>query len=221
METGSNQNSENLYGINTITTLLEINAGHRRIYNIYISDRRKQDSRIENIIKLAEKKDIKVSVVPHSDFKDMTSDEENTRNIAAEVSPYNPPDLDNYLIKDLGPGSRLIILDQVTDMGNFGSIIRNCRAFGFDGIIIAKNRSVSLGSQVSRISAGALEGINIFRVPNLAMTIKKLKSAGFWVYGTTLEEGKKVQDLESTDFIFPMALVMGSEDRGMTQDSGR
>jgi 23S rRNA (guanosine2251-2'-O)-methyltransferase len=102
-------------------------------------------------------------------------------------------------------------------MGNFGSIIRNCRAFGFTGIIISKKRSVTLNRKVSKISAGALEGVSIFRVPNLAMTIKKLKSAGFWIYGTTLEKDTKVQGLGETDFVFPMALVMGSEDRGMSR----
>jgi 23S rRNA (guanosine2251-2'-O)-methyltransferase len=111
----------------------------------------------------------------------------------------------------------MIITDQVTDVGNFGSIVRNCRAFGFQGIIISKKRSVALGSRVSKISAGALEGVSVFRVPNLVMAIKMLKSGGFWIYGTTLEETGDVQDLERTVFSFPMALVLGSEDRGMSR----
>jgi 23S rRNA (guanosine2251-2'-O)-methyltransferase len=217
METDSNQNIEYLYGINAITTLLEVNSGHRRIYGVYISDKRKMDRRIKNIWKLAKDKDIKFSVIDHSHFKDLAAGEENTQNVMAEVSLYNPADLDYFLSKELKPGSRLLILDQVTDMGNFGSIIRNCRAFGFAGIIIAKKRSVALSGKVSRISAGALEGVSIFRIPNLVMTVKKLKSAGFWIYGTTLEKDRKVQQLDETDFVFPMALVMGSEDRGISR----
>ena len=155
--------------------------------------------------------------MPHPDFLRLASSEEGSQNIMAEVSPYNPSELDHFLTHCLRPGSRMIIMDQVTDVGNFGSIIRNCRAFGFEGIIIAKKRSVPLGSGVSRISAGALEGVTIFKVPNLAMTIRKLKSSGFWIYGTTLEEGEKVRDLEHTEFSFPMALVLGSEHRGMSR----
>jgi 23S rRNA (guanosine2251-2'-O)-methyltransferase len=215
MEKGKSQNREFLYGINPITTLLEANSGRRRIYNIIISGSRKSDSRIEGIKRIARGKGIDVSIIPPGDFKDMAPGIEKTQNIMAEVSPYNAPDLDDYL--KAGPGSRLVILDRVTDVGNFGSIVRNCRAFGFDGIIIARDRSVSPGSRISAISAGALEGVRVFRVTNLVRAIKQRKSSGFWIYGTTLEKDKKVQDLEAADFAFPMALVLGSEDRGMSR----
>jgi len=217
MGTHNDKDHELLFGINSITTLLAENAGHRKIYGIYISETRGKDSRIEKIKKLAQEKGVGVSVVGIDDFKDMVPAGENAQNVAAKVSQYNPLELNQFLQNKLNRSSRLVILDQVTDAGNFGSIIRNCRAFGFDGIIIAKRRSAAPGSRVSSISAGALEGMNIIRVPNLAMAIRKLKSKGFWIYGTTLEEGKKVMDLEKTDFSFPMALVMGSEDRGMSR----
>jgi 23S rRNA (guanosine2251-2'-O)-methyltransferase len=217
MEKGDSQKRELLFGINAITTLLEVNSGHRKIYSITISETRKKDNRIEKIKILARKNGVKVFVVPPVDFKEMAPETEKTQNIMAEVSNYNPSDLDNFLKSQLKPGTRLVILDQVTDVGNFGSIIRNCKAFGFDGIIISKKRSVTLGSRASAVSAGSLEGIKIFRVTNLAMTIKMLKSKGFWIYGTTLDEDRQVQDLALTDFAFPMALVLGSEDRGMSR----
>jgi 23S rRNA (guanosine2251-2'-O)-methyltransferase len=217
MEKIDNRNRELLFGINAITTLLEVNSGHRRIYRITISETRKADNRIEKIKTLAKKNNVKISIVPPADFKDTASEVEKTQNIMAEVSPYNPADLDSFLKSSIKKSTRLIILDQVTDVGNFGSILRNCRAFGFDGVIISKKRSVSLGSRVSAVSAGALEGIKIFRVTNLAMAIKKLKSEGFWIYGTTLDEDRKVEDLALTDFAFPMVLVLGSEDRGMSR----
>lgn len=217
MNNDKNQNTEYIYGINTISTLLEVNAGHRKIYGIFISDSRKKDGRVNNIQKLASEKNIKVSIIRHKEFREMTGGEENTQNLAASVSPYNHSDLDHYLKAGIKPYSRLVILDQVTDMGNFGSIIRNCRAFGVDGIIIGKNRSVPLNNMVSRLSAGALEGISMFRVTNLAATIKRLKSSDFWIYGTTLDKDKNIKDLENTDFAFPMAVVLGSEDRGMSR----
>jgi 23S rRNA (guanosine2251-2'-O)-methyltransferase len=215
MEKDGSQNREFLYGVNPITTLLEVNSGRRRIYKIVISRSRKSDSRIEGIKRIAREKGINISIVPPGDIRDMAPGAEKTQNIMAEVSPYNVSGLDDYLKS--GPGSRLVILDRITDVGNFGSIIRNCRAFGFDGIIIAKNRSVSPGSRVSAISAGALEGVRVFRVTNLAQAIKQLKTGGFWIYGTTLEKDRKVQDLEDADFVFPMAIVLGSEDRGMSR----
>jgi len=217
METPGNQNSEYLYGINAITTLLEVNSGNRRIYGIYISESRRQDRRIQNIKDLALKKSIMFSVVGSSSFRETHGDPAVTQNIAALVSPYNTSDLDHYLKSNIKHNSGLVMLDQVTDMGNFGSIIRNCRAFGSWGIIIAKKRSAVLNYKVSRISAGALEGITVFRVPNLAMAIRKLKSEGFWIYGTTLDRDKNVMDLAEADFNFPLVLVLGSEDRGMSR----
>jgi len=213
----NNQSLEHIYGINAITTLLEINAGHRKIYEIIISDRRKQDKRIKDILQLASKREIKVRIAGEQDFRSLAGEEKSIQNIIARVSAYNTGDFDHYIENNIHPGSKLMILDGITDIGNFGSIIRNCYAFGFDGIILPKKRSVSLNRKVSKISAGALEGISIFMVTNLTRAIKKLKTAGFWIYGTTLEKDKKIQDIADTDFVFPLALVMGSEDKGMSR----
>jgi 23S rRNA (guanosine2251-2'-O)-methyltransferase len=209
--------SEYLYGINTISTLLKVNTGNRKIFEVMISSGRKKDKRISNIITLAKKSAVPFRMIGEKDFKDISGDGYNPQGIIARVSSYNSGNLDDYIEKEAGPGSKLIILDGVTDVGNFSSIIRNCYAFGFDGIIISRNRSVPLNKMVSKISAGALEGIKIFKVSNIVMTIKKLKSAQFWIYGTTLIEDKRLDVLDKTDFTFPMALVMGSEDRGMSR----
>jgi len=217
METNINQDFEYIYGINAITMLLEVNAGHRKIYEIIISERRKQDKRIQKIQGLASKKKIKIKIAAEQDFRRFSDEEKSIQNIIAKVSAYNTGDLDHYLENNIRPNLRLMILDGITDIGNFGSIIRNCRSFGFDGIILAKKRSVALNRKVSNVSAGALEGISIFRVTNLTRTIKQLKTAGLWIYGTTLEKDKTVQDVNNTDFILPLALVMGSEDRGMSR----
>ncbi len=211
------KDSEYLFGINTLNTLLEVNTGNRKIFEVMISAGRKKDKRIIDIINLAKKCNVPVRMMEDRDFKDLSGDRSNPQGIMAMASSYNSGNLDDYLEKEAGASSRLVILDGVTDVGNFGSIIRNCYAFGFDGIIISQNRSVPLNKMVSKISAGALEGIRIFKVSNIVKTIKKLKTAQFWIYGTTLTEDKRLEVLEKTDFTFPMALVMGSEDRGMSR----
>ena len=209
------QDFEYLYGVNTINTLLEVNTGNRKIFEIMISAGRRMDKRIKDITNLAQKSAVPVRVMEDRDFKDISGQSYNPQGIMARASSYNSANLDDYLEKEAGTDSRLIILDGVTDVGNFGSIIRNSYAFGFDGIIIPINRSVPLNRMVSKISAGALEGIRIFKVSNIVQTIKKLKSAQFWIYGTTLAEDRRPKVLEKTDFTFPLALVMGSEERGI------
>ncbi|MDZ7839064.1 MAG: RNA methyltransferase [Actinomycetota bacterium] len=86
------------------------------------------------------------------------------------------------------------MLDGVTDVGNFGSILRNCSAFGADGIIVAKNRSVQVNQRVAKTSSGALEKVRVFRVTNLARTMERLKDNQFWVYGSQVENAESIPE---------------------------
>ncbi len=214
-------NYEYIYGVNPVYSAVTANAGRRKIYRIIIKKERKKDLRIQKIINEAEKKNIEIAELESAQFSDISGGDINSRSVGAMVSPYNYSSLDDYLNTVSGidntDRSRLIILDGVTDAGNFGSIIRNCHAFGFDGIIIPERRSVAVNERVSKISAGALEEVLVFRVVNIVRTIKELKNRGFWIYGTTLDIDSRVGYLNEVNFTFPMALVMGSEDKGISR----
>ncbi|MDD5622284.1 MAG: 23S rRNA (guanosine(2251)-2'-O)-methyltransferase RlmB [Actinomycetota bacterium] len=210
-----NRNHEYLYGVNPVYSLIAINAGSRKIYQVLVSKNRIKDPRIRSILTEAEKKNIEIVEVDPVQFDKISSEDVNSQGICARVSPYNYNDLERYLNKGVSDKSKLVILDGITDVGNFGSIIRNCNAFGFEGIIIPDRRSVALNERVSKISAGALEEVKIFRVINIVRTLKELKNKGFWVYGTTLDMTPEVKYLDEVNFAFPLALVLGSEDRGI------
>lgn len=210
-----NRNFEYLYGVNPVNSLLTINAGNRRIYQVLVSKSRIKDSRIRSILTEAEKRNIEIVEVNPVQFDKISSGDVSSQGISARVSPYNYNDLEGYLNKETGDKSKLIILDGITDVGNFGSIIRNCNAFGFEGIIIPERRSVALNERISKISAGALEEVKILRAVNIVRTLKELKDKGFWVYGTTLDMAPEVKYLDEVDFTFPLALVLGSENRGI------
>jgi 23S rRNA (guanosine2251-2'-O)-methyltransferase len=216
-----NVNYEYIYGINPVYSLIVTNAGRRKIYSIIIDRGRRKDLKIKRIIEGAKKNKIEVLELVSDKFGDICSGDISSQGIGARVSPYNYLNLDDYLNKlsavENKSRSRLIILDGVTDAGNFGSIIRNCHAFGFDGIIIPERRSVTVNERVSKISAGALEEVLIFRAVNIVRTIKELKNRGFWIYGTTLDIDSRVSYLNEVNFTFPMAIVMGSEDRGISR----
>jgi len=216
-----NINYEYISGINPVYSLITRNAGRRKIYKLIIKQRRKKDSRIQNIIIEAEKKNIDIVELEPARFDSISIRDNNPQGIYAMVSPYSYGDLDDYLKNGLNKEdnskSRLIILDGVTDIGNFGSIIRNCHAFGFEGIVIPRRRSVAVNERASKISAGALEEVKVFRVVNIVRTIKKLKEKGFWIYGTTLNITPEVEYLDKVKFIFPMAIVLGSEDKGISR----
>ncbi len=221
MTINKNINYEYISGINPVYSLITENAGRRKIYKVIINSQRKKDARVKSIITWAESRNIYIEELDPEQFDNIFAKIINPQGILAIVSPYNYADLDDYLGKEMDrescgkSKSRLIILDGVTDVGNFGSIIRNCNAFSFEGIIVPKRRSVALNERVSKISAGALERVKVFRVTNIVKTIKELKEKGFWIYGTTLDVTPEVKYLNEVNFTFPMALVLGSEDKGI------
>ncbi|MEA2015932.1 MAG: 23S rRNA (guanosine(2251)-2'-O)-methyltransferase RlmB [Actinomycetota bacterium] len=221
MAKNRDKNYERVYGINPVYSLVRTNAGKRKIYEILISSRRKKDLKVTKIIKEAVKQNIDIKEFTPSRSDDTLNNINGSQGVYAVVSPYNYSNLGDFMDKETGSKSsgklRLIILDGVTDVGNFGSIIRNCHAFGFKGIIIPKRRSVAVSERVSKISAGALEEVKIFRIVNTTRTIKELKKRGFWIYGTTLDIKPGVKSLDEVSFTFPMALILGSEDKGISR----
>lgn len=105
----------------------------------------------------------------------------------------------------------VVILDSITDPHNYGAILRSCDQFGADLVIIPSRRSASETPVVARVSAGAVNYVNVAVVTNLNRAIKQVKKAGFWVYGADMG-GKAGNELDLKGRI---AIVMGSEGRGM------
>jgi 23S rRNA (guanosine2251-2'-O)-methyltransferase len=211
-------NLELICGINPVYSLLKTNAGKRKIFEIYLSKSRQSDPKVREILGLAKEKYIQASVLEDRKFEALLSSPElRFHGICAKVSNYSYSDFDMFLSGQPGKNTKLVILDNITDIGNFGAIIRSAFAFEFDGIIIPKHRSVEVNKDVSRTSAGALEEMRIFQVANIVQSIKTLKENGFWIYGTDSGDEKNIISIEKTDFTFPMALILGSEDRGISR----
>ncbi len=107
----------------------------------------------------------------------------------------------------------IVILDHLEDPHNFGAIIRTCEAAGVDGIIIPKDRSVSVNSTVVKTSVGAIENVKICMVTNLVNTIKTLKKEGFWFIGTDMEG----TNYKKIDYKGKIGIIVGSEGFGMSK----
>lgn len=106
----------------------------------------------------------------------------------------------------------LVILDEVQDPHNFGSIIRSAEAMGVHGAIIPRRHAVGLTSVVAKASAGAIEYVPVARVPNVSQTLQELKTHGLWVIGL---EADGPDLFERVDYTRPVALVIGSEGKGL------
>lgn len=131
--------------------------------------------------------------------------------IILDVADFNYCNFDDFLEQE---DCFLIILDHLEDPHNFGAIIRTSEAAGVDGIIIPKDRSVSVNSTVIKTSAGASENMPISMVTNLNQTIKELKSNGFWIIGTDMNNSTDYRDINYSGKI---ALVIGNEGNGMSR----
>jgi 23S rRNA (guanosine2251-2'-O)-methyltransferase len=118
------------------------------------------------------------------------------------------------LVDSLNDARVVLALDQVSNPQNLGMILRNAAFFRVDALLLMKNRSAELNSEVVRIAVGGAEYLRIFRVTNLARSLELLKEVGFWVYGLD-ERGEKT--LAETRFGDKVAFVLGAEGEGLRQ----
>ena len=107
----------------------------------------------------------------------------------------------------------VIIADEIEDPHNLGALIRTAETAGAHGLIIPKRRGVSLTAAVFKASAGAAAHLPVARVANLASAVEELKKQNIWVYGCDMEGQPWCQ----TDFSGGVALIVGSEGRGMNR----
>ncbi|MDE5566517.1 MAG: 23S rRNA (guanosine(2251)-2'-O)-methyltransferase RlmB [Anaeroplasmataceae bacterium] len=122
---------------------------------------------------------------------------------------------DESIIFDIeGKNKRILVLDGIMDPHNLGAIIRSVDAFGYDAIILPKNRSCSITETVAHVSTGAIEWVKIAYVNSLPTLISKLKDNGFWICGTDAS-GKDL--LSSIDLNRDLAVIIGSEGFGMSK----
>ncbi|HOD36036.1 MAG TPA: 23S rRNA (guanosine(2251)-2'-O)-methyltransferase RlmB [Syntrophales bacterium] len=106
----------------------------------------------------------------------------------------------------------IVILDGVTDPQNLGALLRTARCFGANGVVIPQDRASPVTPAVVKASAGAALHLPVARVVNLANTLERLKKEGYWIYGAEARSGT---DLEKVNFGGAVALVMGSEGKGI------
>ncbi|MGZ9587210.1 23S rRNA (guanosine(2251)-2'-O)-methyltransferase RlmB [Paenibacillus marinisediminis] len=135
--------------------------------------------------------------------------------VVAQVSAYDYVEVDDILARAEARGEKpfLLLLDEIEDPHNLGSILRTADCTGVHGIVIPKRRSVGLTATVSKISAGAVEYVPVARVTNLAQTIEELKERGIWIVGTDVSASEDIYDTNVFDA--PVALVIGNEGKGM------
>jgi 23S rRNA (guanosine2251-2'-O)-methyltransferase len=115
-------------------------------------------------------------------------------------------------LADLVEPALLVAADGLTDPMNLGNLCRSALAAGAHGLIIPKDRAVGVTAAVAKAAAGAMEYLMVYRVTNLADSLKRLKKAGVTIIGT---DAQAPQNLYQADLTGPLALVIGREDKGL------
>ncbi len=194
-----------IHGTNPVNEALKAGRGIEKIF----IDSTKKD-KFGGIISRATESNTKVEYTDKS-FIDRTFGGTN-QGIGAFVEEYKYKAIEDVINQD--KIQSFIILDGIEDPHNLGAIIRSAEASGIDGIIIPKNRSVSLNSTVVKVSTGAIEYVNLIEVNNLNNAIKLLKDKGFWIVGTDANPDKSYKDIDHSSSI---AVVIGSEGKGISK----
>ncbi len=205
--------TDRLEGRNPVMEALR--AG-RTINKIWVvkRDESRPDPTLSRIINLAKDRGIIVSEVPRISL-DQMSQTGNHQGIIAYTASHEYVEVEDILAfaGEKGEPPFIVLLDELKDAYNLGSILRIADAAGVHGIIIPKHRSIGLDSLVAKASAGAIEHVKVARVTNLSQTILRLKDIGLWVAGT---DASAKTTYDKADFKGPLLVVIGSEGEGMS-----
>ncbi len=200
----------NIEGRNPV---IEALRSDREIDKIMISNSSKEGS-IKKIIGMAKEKNIVIQYVDKHKLDEISTSHAH-QGVIASVSEYKYYELDELLeiASKKGEDPFFIILDEITDPHNLGTIIRTADAVGAHGVIIPKRRSVHITSVVAKASAGAVEYVPVCKVTNIVNTIKQLKKEGLWIAAADMD-GEVFYEQNLTG---PLALVIGSEGFGVSR----
>ena len=203
---------ENLiYGLRPV---IEAIKSGKEIEKIFIQNGLRGDIYIE-LFHLLKESEVHSQYVPVEKLNKLTP--KNHQGIVAYTSVISYTKVESVIpfIYEQGKTPLILILDRITDVRNFGAITRTAECAGVDAIIIPTRGSAQINSDAVKTSAGALHKIPICKCENLKETIDFLKKSGLQIVSAT----EKADDFHyKTDFTAPTAIIMGSEEDGVSPE---
>lgn len=141
----------------------------------------------------------------------------NHQGIVAVLSPIAYQNLENIIptIFEKGENPLVMILDRITDVRNLGAISRSAECAGAHAIVVPSKGSGQINSDAVKSSAGAIFNIPVCRSENLKSTIDFLKKSGLQVVACTEKTDTTIYE---NDFSLPTAIILGSEEDGISPE---
>ena len=197
-----------IFGIRAIIEAIE--AG-KDIDKVFLQ-KDAQGELMNELIKTLKRNNINFSYVPIEKLNRLTK--KNHQGAIGTIAPIAFISLEELVETTLEKKEKplFVILDQLSDARNFGAIIRTAACCGADGIIISKNGAAPVNGDTIKTSAGAVFNIPICKVDHIKDAVFYLQGSGIVTLGATEKAEKEIYDV---DLNVPIAIIMGSEDRGI------
>jgi 23S rRNA (guanosine2251-2'-O)-methyltransferase len=194
--------------------VLEAIRAGRELDKLYV-EKELRNEVLDEVLATAKERDVHVQFVPVEKLNRLTR--KNHQGIVAFVSAVHYAKLENVVMDAFSKGEDpvILVLDEITDVRNFGGISRSAECAGVHAILIPIKGSAQIGSDAMKTSAGALSHIPICKSDSLYHSVKYLKESGLRVVACT-EKGDK--SLYKTKLSGPLCIVMGSEETGISTD---
>jgi 23S rRNA (guanosine2251-2'-O)-methyltransferase len=198
---------EMLCGVNPV---LEALRSGRVVTKVYVSSQKSRSAR--EMIALAEARRVPVTVVEEDFFEErFAKGHQGVAAFVARKRHLTPEDLLS-VPEERGEAPFFFILDGLEDPRNFGAILRVADAAGIHGVVVQERRAAGVGPSVAKASAGAVEYVNIAEAVNVKHAIRLFKERDITIVGA---EAAASVSLWASDLTLPLAIVVGSEGRGL------
>ena len=199
----------NIFGIRAIIEAIESGSSINKIY----LQKGLRGELFYELNKLIKAKNLTTSMVPVEKL-DRLSKNSNHQGAVAQISPVEFHDLEELIEKVIESEKipLFLLLDQLSDVRNFGAIIRTAECTGVHGIIIQKNGSAPVNAETIKTSAGAAFKIPICKVDHIKDALFLLQASDIKTVAATEKTESSVYDIDLNQ---PMAIVIGSENKGV------
>ena len=203
------KNTTNIFGLRAIIEAIESGSSINKVY----LQKGLRGTLYYELDKLIKTHKISTSTVPVEKL-DRLSKNSNHQGAVAQISPVEFYDLEKIIEQTIDSEKKplFLVLDQLSDVRNFGAIIRTAECTGVHAIIIQKNGSAPVNAETIKTSAGAAFKMPICKVDHIKDALFLLQTSGIKTVAATEKTEDSVYDV---DFNQPIAIVMGSEDRGV------
>jgi 23S rRNA (guanosine2251-2'-O)-methyltransferase len=185
-----------------------------KTFNKLMVARGLSDEHSNKIIDLARKNNVSINFVERK-ILDRATETGRHQGFIAEITDFVYSEIEDVIAIAGKRGEQpfVVILDNIEDPHNLGSIVRVCECAGVHGIVIPKQRACAVNATVLKTSAGACNHLPICRVANINQMIEKLKKEGFWIYCADMDG----EYIYKTNLTGPVAVVIGSEGKGVSK----